>query len=359
MQPPGRRDRSNGGGAADPLRALAERSGLRIGSCVSAAPLRRDRRYAEVLAREFDTATTENALKFGVLSKARGVYDFAPADAIVEFAMAHGMDVRGHVLVWYAQLPDWIVRGRLGASELADVLTNHVTTVVSRYAGRIAVWDVVNEAVSEDGTLRDNVWLRTIGPEYIDLAFRAARQADKGARLFYNDYGIEAGAWHSDAVLELLQRLLTGNTPVDGVGLQLHLDLERLPDLGRLGDSMQRLGALGLDVHVTECDVRMTVHERPTPGQLTTQASVYRDVVQAGVSVPACQALSVWGFTDRHSWIPRFFPGQGAALLFDEEYRPKPAYDAVSAALRTATGRRRQDDASPSPGAPPARPRST
>jgi len=315
------------------LRTLAERRGFRIGTCVSAMPLHGDTRYAEALAREFNVLTPENAMKFGPLSPEPGIYDFTEADAIVDFALAHEMDVRGHVLVWYAQLPRWLERSRPTRAELVDVLTRHIATVVGRYAGRIRTWDVVNEAIAADGSFRETLWQKTIGAEYLDIAFHAARAADPSALLFYNDYGIEATGAHADAVSALLRDLRARNIPVDGVGLQMHVRLDQPVDCRTLQTNMQRLADLGLRVQVTECDVRIPIAQRPTEAQLSRQAEVYRSVLQASLRIPGCDCLGLWGFTDRHSWVTHFFPGEGAALLLDEDYRAKPAYHALATVL--------------------------
>lgn len=315
------------------LRVLAERKGLRLGTCVSALPLENDPEYARVLADEFSVVTPENALKFGVLSRSRGQYDFSHADALVHFAENRGMQVRGHALLWYAQLPEWLVNGKPTRSELVEILVSHVRRVVGRYAGRIAGWDVVNEAVAPDGSLRDNIWLRTIGPEYLEMAFAAARAADPGAQLFYNDYGIEATDQHMDAVYELLRELRRRQVPVDGVGLQMHLTLDHLSAIHKLPALLKRFAGLGLQLALTEFDVRMKVAGEPTPAQLADQATAYREVLRACMAEPGCTTLVMWGFTDRHSWVPHFFPNEGAALLFDEEYRRKPSYGALAEEL--------------------------
>lgn len=314
------------------LRLLAERRGFHIGTCVSALPLQNDPEYARIVAHEFNTVTPENALKFNVLSPSRGEYDFSAADAVVHFAESHNMQVRGHPLLWYAQLPKWLVNAKPTRSELVEILISHVTRVVSRYAGRIATWDVVNEAIADDGTLRKNVWLQTIGPEYLELAFAAARAADPRAKLFYNDYGLEATDQHLDAMYELLLDLRR-RVPIDGVGFQMHLSLDHLGVLHKLPELLKRFTELDLEPALTEFDVRMRVAGHPTSAQLADQAAMYREVLRSCMAAPRCTTLVVWGFTDRHSWVPHFFANEGAALMFDEEYRRKPAYSALAEEL--------------------------
>jgi endo-1,4-beta-xylanase len=323
------------------LRDLAQRHALQIGTCVSVHPLRSDPRYSESIVREFNVLTPENALKFVTLRPSRDTYDFADADAVVSFAEANGMAVRGHVLVWYTQLPHWLTRGDFDAAALTRILTDHIGTVVGRYAGRIRVWDVVNEAIADDGSFRDSVWHRAIGRRYIDIAFRAAREADPGALLFYNDYGIERTSQHADAAYELVVGLLRRKVPLDGVGLQMHLDVGHRDEVPALGPSLARVADLGLRVHVTELDVRMKLNGRPTTEQLAAQADVYRRVLRACLDTPRCEMLGLWGFNDSHSWIPHFYKGEGAALILDDEYRKKPSYHALAAELRGRPARQR------------------
>lgn len=318
---------------APTLRTLAQERGIEIGAAVSAGPLRREPLYAETLSREFSMLTTENAAKFGPVHPEPDRYDFADADFIVGFAEAHNMRARGHTLVWHNQLPAWLAEGAWTRDELIDILREHITTVVGRYRGRITAWDVVNEAVADDGSMRDTIWLRGIGPEYVDLAFRWAHEADPDALLFYNDYANEGLGPKSDAVCALVQGLLERGVPIDGVGLQMHVSLRWPPDPEAVAANMDRLGALGLQVHVTEMDVRVYEGTGTPEERLVAQAAVYREVMDACLASSACKAFVTWGFTDRHSWIPAFTGRPDAPLPFDESYRPKPAYYAIMDAL--------------------------
>jgi endo-1,4-beta-xylanase len=212
---------------------------------------------------------------------------------------------------------------------------------MGRYAGRIPIWDVVNEAIADDGLYRDNLWHRKMGRRYIDIAFHAAHEADPNALLFYNDYGIERTSQHAEATSELIADLLQRDVPVHGIGLQMHLDIADVDQTRELLPAMERLADLGLRVHVTELDVRMKLNGAPTPEQLAVQAEVYRRVLAACLDSPRCDSLGLWGFMDRHSWIPHFYKGKGAALIFDEEYRKKPSYHAMAVELRSRSGRSR------------------
>lgn len=154
------------------LRSYARECSLDIGAAVSANPLINDSLYARTLAREFSLITTENAMKFGTIHPDPDLYDFSKADTIVKFAKVNGMKVRGHTLIWHHHLPHWLEKGNWSREELIEILREHIFEVVGHYKGQVEAWDVVNEAVSRDGSLRKSIWLRLIGPEYIDMAFK-------------------------------------------------------------------------------------------------------------------------------------------------------------------------------------------
>jgi endo-1,4-beta-xylanase len=243
------------------------------------------------------------------------------------------MVVNGHVLVWHAWLPAWITGGTFTKAGLLAVLRDYITTVVSRYAGRVASWDVVNEAVIWDGALRSSVWLNTIGPEYIDSAFVWARRADPAAKLYLNDYGAEAINQKSDSILALVQDLRARGIPIDGVGFQAHtFPATPLPPAGRVRDNFARFVNAGFDIRVTEMDVMIA--DTAGPAALIAQAIVYRDVLDACLQFTRCSEFITHGFTDRHSWIPGRWPGYGRGLPFDSSYQAKPAFDSLAARLR-------------------------
>jgi endo-1,4-beta-xylanase len=309
------------------LRQLAAARDIDIGAAVAVDLLVNETQYQAVLAREFSLVTAENAMKFDATEPQRGVYDFSEADKIVEFALNHGMRVRGHTFVWHQALPDWLTGGTWTRDELIKILQDHIAAEAGHFKGKVFAWDVVNEAMDDS----DSIWLNGIGPDYVEIAFRAARQADPDALLFYNDYGAEGMNGKSDVVYDLVKDLKAKGL-VDGVGLQMHLNDPAGLTRAELEENMRRLGDLGLVVHITELDVRLAMP--PTQAQLENQARIYTDVFQACVSVFACKAVVTWGFTDLYSWVPSSYRNFGAALPFDENYLPKPAYHAILKALK-------------------------
>ncbi|MDX1994741.1 MAG: extracellular solute-binding protein [bacterium] len=315
--------------AAVSLRGLAEARGIAIGSAVAIDPLRNDPTYADVLRREFNLITPETSLKMDVLRPDRTTYNFSEADSIVDYAQANGMQVRGHTLVWHRQLPGWLENGTFSRDELIAILREHIHTVVGRYQGRIRVWDVVNEAFNEDGTLRDSVWLRGIGPEYIDYAFQFAHEADPQAILFYNDYNTEDLSPKSTAVYALVQGMVERGIPIHGVGLQMHITISHPLPVGDVQQNLNRITALGLQVQITEMDVRLQGSNLSREEQLRQQAQYFAAIADLCFQTQACTAFVVWGFTDRYTWIPGYTGYPDQPLLFDADYVPKPAYYAL------------------------------
>jgi endo-1,4-beta-xylanase len=315
-----------------PLRELAERRNFWIGVATAGRYLN-DPLYVQTLTREFNIITPESALKFGPLSSARGQYDFSEADTIIAFAKAHDMQVRGHTLVWTNQLPEWLTQGKWTRDELIDILHDFISTTVGRYRGQIYAWDVVNEALNNDGVLAENnFWFQGIGPEYIELAFRWAREADPNVLLFYNESYAEGLGKKSDGVFFLVKDLLDRGVPIDGVGMQMHTGLGWSTNPEDISANMQRLADLSLQVQITEMDVRIV--EPATQNNLEQQAQVYGDILAACLDAPNCTAFVMWGLTDAHSWIPYAYPGTGSALIFTSSYEPKPAYYAILDSLK-------------------------
>ena len=315
---------------------------VRIGSAARAEALATDVRYGRLLSQEFNALTPEYSLKWANVEPVRGFYDWTSNDRLMAFAASKNQVVYGHTLVWHTDVPAWVTED-LSPQEVRDLLRDHVTTVVSRYRGKVWAWDVVNEALAEDGSLRDTIWLRKLGPNYIADAFYWARAADPNATLFINEYGAEWGNRKSDALLGLVKKLRSEGVPIQGVGFQAHLPYDR--SAAGMAENLARFTGSGFTVAITELDVRIDLPA--TPEKLQRQATLYLDVVNACLSVSGCASLTVWGFADAKSWISSYHKGFGAACLFDEAYEPKPAYQELMAALLQSLASRRS--ATPTP----------
>lgn len=318
-----------------PLRELAAERGRWIGTAIHNRTLDKDADYRRLIAREFNMATAENAMKFKNLQPQPGRFRFERADRIVSFALANGMAVRGHTLIWHGGLPDWIRdREDWPGHVLGPVLDRHIRRVVGYYRGHVRYWDVVNEAVPTFGDgLRETVWQRSLGDDYIARAFDVAHAADPEARLFYNDFLIETVNDKSDRVYELVRSLLAQGVPIHGVGLQAHLHFEQ-PSRIAWRENLARFAELGLEIHLTEID--LAIPEPVTVGKLRKQAIHYRRLVDACLEIEACTAMVLWGPADAYSWVPRFFRGYDAPLPFGSGLEPKLAYWALHTGLAGA-----------------------
>jgi len=321
--------------AATPLRTLAAAKGKFIGYAANPTPLANETAYRTIAGSEFNQVTPENALKWDATEPSQGNFTFGQADQVVAFARANNQIVHGHTLVWHSQTPGW-VQG-LNASAMRIAMQNHIANVVGRYANDPIVqsWDVVNEVFNEDGTLRQSFWFNTLGSGFIADAFRAARAADSDAKLCINDYNVEGVNAKSTAMFNLVQSLKSQGVPIDCVGFQSHLATQfSFPS--QVTQNVARFAGLGVQVRFTELDVRM-----PLPSNDSTRATqnqYYTGIVNACLGSAACSGVTIWGFTDKYSWVPGTFPGQGEALIYDANYNPKAAYTAVNSALGDGTG---------------------
>uniref|UniRef100_A0A7S3KXK5 endo-1,4-beta-xylanase n=1 Tax=Amphora coffeiformis TaxID=265554 RepID=A0A7S3KXK5_9STRA len=344
------------------LRAVAAAAckHVTIGTAVMPGPLfdtaTAEPEYAATIRSEFNAIVVEHHLKWSPLCVAEpgplpdetpsdrlGRYDFYETDRIVDWALQNGLQVKGHVLVWHVTSPTALLQP-LEAPALRAVLKRHIFTTMAHFRGRIRDWDVVNESLAPDGSLAENIFYEVLGPSYIADAFRWAHQADPTARLFYNDNKVEAiGSAKSDAFYNLVADLKGKGIPIHGVGLQAHFKAagtgrSAVPTPRAVKQQIKRLGALGLAVHLSEMDVRVGTLEPPSIRPLA-QTQIYHDILAAALSEPATEAIYLWGFTDKHTWIDDFYAEaeDEAPLLWDNHYRRKPAYYAVRQALQSLT----------------------
>jgi endo-1,4-beta-xylanase len=325
---------------------------FRIGAAVEPASLAAQ---GDLLVAQVNGLVCENAMKWERIHPDPGdgqaSYRFADADTIVAFAAKHAMRLRGHTLVWHRQVPDWVFRepgGGAASEELVlERMRNHIRTLLVRYRGAVCCWDVVNEALADDGGWRtDSGWYRTAGsdndgdgiPDYIVHAFAYAREADPSVKLFYNDYGIESGDRRESAYR--LAKALAARGLIDGVGIQGHWSIYA-PDEKTVEAAIERFSSLGLAVEITELD--LSVYRWGDVGSLPglppelgrLQAArygalfrVFREQAVAG----RLQGVTFWGIADDHTWLDTF-PVKGRKdwpLLFDERHQPKPAFWSVA-----------------------------
>ena len=312
------------------VRAAELREWIPLGSEMAWKHVEDEPEYMRLFEEEADTITAGHDLQWLYVHPERGAYDFEGADRVVEFAETHGKLVRGHPLVWDHpwMMPRWFNETEWTRAELIEVLREHITTLVSRYRGRIDEWDVVNEPIAGDGTLRENVWLETIGPEYVEMAFRFAHAADPEAKLYVNEYDVEVVNSKSSGLHRLVAELRGRGVPVHGVGFQAHFVNGRAPAPTEIAANFERFAELGVELQISEMDV---VDEEPdSPERRELQAAAFRDAAAACRDVPACIRLTTWELSDRYSWL-----GAERRLLdFDAELRPKPAWEALEQVMR-------------------------
>ncbi|MGC3002475.1 endo-1,4-beta-xylanase [Streptomyces sp. G35A] len=308
--------------AADTLGAAAAGKGRYFGAAVSAGHLG-EAPYVSTLNTEFTSVTPENEMKWDAVERTRGSFGFGSADRIVNHALGRGMKVRGHTLVWHSQLPGWV--SGLGAADLRSAMNHHITQVMTHYKGKIHSWDVVNEAFQDGGSgaRRSSPFQDKLGDGFIEEAFRTARAADPDARLCYNDYNTDGVNAKSDAVYAMVRDFTSRGVPIDCVGFQSHFN-SASPVPSDYRANLQRFADLGVEVQITELDIE---------GSGTAQATHYGNVVRACLAVTRCTGITVWGIPDKYSWR-----ASGTPLLFDDDYRKKPAYQAVLSALGGTSG---------------------
>lgn len=323
------------------LRDLATANDLYIGTAAWAYHLD-DETHQRIVYDFFNMLTPEHEAKFCVVQNREAVFDFRAMDRIVNFAESLDLVPRGHTLLWHQCEGAWLTGQDLSRDQAIDFMRDHIYTVVGRYKGRIAMWDVVNEAI--DGSRRRQTqWQQWIGDDWIDLAFQFAHEADPDALLFYNDYGAEGLNAKSDAVYELVSGMVERGVPIHGVGLQMHITAGATRDTGSLppealAANMQRLGELGLDIHITEMDVNY--RSDTTDTILQRQAADYRRVLEVCLDSEYCKAFITWGVTGRYSWLRGRDDGNPNVepLLFDNDYSPQPAYFAILDLLARRAG---------------------
>ncbi len=310
-----------------------------------------------VALKHFNSITPENVMKWDTLQPSPGEFNFGPADAIVDLAEAHNLHIVGHTLVWHSQAPDWIFQDengeRISRDALIERMREHIHTVVGRYKGRIHGWDVVNEAIIEDGSYRETLWYEIIGPEYVDLAFQFAHEADPEAELYYNDYTLNFDGKRA-ATIEMIRGMQERGIPIHGVGTQEHIRVD-WPSIEDIERTVVELAELGIPVMITEmdidvlppafaymgADVNLTAELRdelnPFPDGLPMEveqalADRYREIFEVyWRHQDKVSRVTIWGVSDRHSWLNNW-PIRGRTsypLLFDRDLQPKAAFDAV------------------------------
>lgn len=325
-----------------PLKELAERRGLQIGSFASLKYLR-ERPYSELLTNEFEYLIVDGEPNWKFedheLRPAIDKFDFADLDHVFEFADENNMPMRVQHLLWGDDkwLPDWLKNGNYTKQQLLDIIKNHIMTVAGRYKGKVREYTVVNEAFSRKSGAGGNHdwWGERLGEEYIDLAFKWAHEADPNAILILNDFSNETEGEISNLVYNYVKSAKARGVPIDAVGMQMHVGGSSAPPKADVIKNMKRFGDLGLKTYVTEFDVNMhDIHEdKDKEDQL--QARVYGDMLSACLEVGSsvCPNFGYLGLVDRQSWYHGIGLDDANPLMFDDDFNPKPAFFEVRRTL--------------------------
>lgn len=317
----------------------------------------KDTMALNIVTQHFNSIVAENCMKMEKIHPAKDSFNFKLPDAFVEFGQQHRMKIIGHCLIWHSQVPAWIFvddKGKeVSREELIARMKNHITTVVSRYKGRVHGWDVVNEAIDDNGQYRQTKWYKIIGPEYIELAFKFAHEADPNAELYYNDYN-EWNPTKRDAIYNLVSGLKAKGIKVDGIGMQGHLSLDS-PSIEEYEEAIVKYASLGVKVMITELD--MTLLPWPTErltadvsfkAELRAKYNPYPNGLPDSVNVAftnryanlfklflkhadKIDRVTLWGVYDAQSWR-NYWPIMGRTdypLLFDRQYQPKPVVQEI------------------------------
>jgi endo-1,4-beta-xylanase len=325
-----------------------------MGTALSAPQIEeRDSGAARLVPQQFNAATPENIMKAEVIHPQWDKYNFDLADKLVEYAKKNGMEVTAHTLIWHSQTPAFL-RGIKDADSVKQYFVNHINTVAARYDGKVYSWDVVNEALNEDGTLRNSIFLKNLGDDYIVEAFRLAQKAAPHTKLYYNDYNIEQPKKREGAI-SIIKKIQAAGVRIDGVGIQGHWHLDNVP-MQEIEQSLKEFSALGIQVAFTELDLSVLPNPRGRANsadigqtadynaQINPYTKGLPDSVQQKLATAYANLFNLflkyrdnisrvtfWGVNDGQSWL-NGFPVRGRTnypLLFDRQFKPKPAFYAV------------------------------
>ncbi|KAK3943881.1 glycoside hydrolase superfamily [Diplogelasinospora grovesii] len=331
--------------ASAQLNELAQKAGKKyFGTATDSPELYSHATYFSILTdrKEFGQLTPANGQKWSYIEPQYNVFNYTEGEVVTNIARQNGQMLRCHNLVWHRQLPNWVMTttSTWDKANMTAMLRQHVYNEASHWKGQCYAWDVVNEGLNKNGTYRDNsIFYQVLGEEYLKIAFEAAALADPSAKLYYNDYGIEAAGPKAEGAKRIVKLIKDAGLRIDGVGLQSHFTVGGTPSIDRQISNMQSFAELGVEVAITELDIRLNLLPPVTAANLAQQKRDYKTTVGACMQVEKCVGVTVWDFYDPSSWVPSVFPEQGAATLYFANFTKHPAYHGVVEAITNKTNR--------------------
>ena len=330
--------------ADETIRDLAKERGRFIGTILNSEWFNDaiEPEFEEIHKTQFNVVVAENEMKFDATEPSENKFNYTKGDKMVEYAQANGLRVRGHALAWHSQVPGWVSNYSGQKEKLLSVLKNHIDSVVGHWKGKVAEWDVVNEAINDDYNhdwrSTGSVWYEGIGPEFLDSAFVWAHAADPDAELCYNDYAIEWGIGEGSKagfVLEQVKRWKANNIPITCVGTQTHIEIAHETTPQNVRAFAKALAELGVTLNITELDIGFPNGSASSLGaaDYAKQGHLYRQFMDVFLEEPNMGEFVIWGLTDAHSWLDGQ-QGKTQGLLYDKQYKPKPAYDSIMVSLK-------------------------
>ncbi|PRY96617.1 endo-1,4-beta-xylanase [Marinilabilia salmonicolor] len=332
-----------------PSSNLKDSASFPIGTAIRAHQLVKDSSIQAIVKKDFNSITLENGMKMYAVHHSENEYNWKHVDDVVHYAQQNNIRLHGHAFIWHSGTPRWINEMEPDSTALDKIMEDYILTYGKRYQGKVAGWDVVNEALLDStGEFRKSIWYKTMGEGYIARAFELAHKADPGAVLFYNDFNIERDTVKLHSMLRMIEKLRAQNVPISGIGFQMHIRMDT--DEKTIEYALKKAAETGLQIHLSEIDIIFNKHD-DTPGggiqiydelteeMLQAQADKYQWLAEAYIrNVPKQQryGMTVWGFSDKHSWIPSFFDLNDWPCIYDENMNPKPAYYGFIKGLKTS-----------------------
>ncbi|NOT38130.1 MAG: endo-1,4-beta-xylanase [Saprospiraceae bacterium] len=301
-----------------------------IGTAIDFNKLVTDSLYKSKALVQFNSITPENIFKAESIHPQPLIYNWTEADSLASFCQNNNKRLHGHTLIWHQQLPQWILDFQGSPSDWEQLMKDHIHTIIAHFKDKVSAWDVVNEAFNEDGTLRNTIWKQKIGTAYIEKAFLFAREADPNVLLFYNDFNLESNPNKLNSVLSLLNNLRNRGVKVDGIGVQMHINIY-YPDPIQIANAFHKIVADNYKVHVSELDISVNPLGKdidPSETLFNKQANLLGSLVLNYNQIPKQyqHGITFWGISDKNSWIRSFYNREDYPLLYDDNYLPKPCY---------------------------------